>query len=304
MVLVDPPVGDTYFPDGQKDEESSKIHLHPEPYLGAYEDFLDPPPFSGYWDHSAPPLSSAMANDLVEYWARGIPRGFNTLNPTIQSLAYYPLRIVAAEWIKYVTVMRYCLKHYEYQNDGALGLEKFDTNLRELQSWRRRSMLSQQKLQSVIRFLQSQNASASNDMHDMDPLISDLQFICGQIDEYGRRLENMIPVLTSLVQIVDARQSFAETANVTRLTVLALIFVPLSFVSSLFSMNPINAPGNPYFWVYFVVAIPLTLTVVFIARPPTGLIRRMAAGMKYLKKGQTLRRRDMSTAAYSKDVQA
>lgn len=246
-----------------------------------------------------------MLKDLTQYWACGIPDGFDTINPTIQSLAYYPLRIVAAEWVKYVAVMQYCLKHYEYQNDGTPELEKFNTSLRELQSWRRRSMLSQQKIQSVIRFLNGRIASKSedsdpNDMHYMQPLISDLEFISTKIDDYGRRLENMILVLTSLVQIVDARRSFAETANISRLTVLALIFVPLSYVCSLFSMNPTNAPGSQYFWVYFVVAIPVTLLVIVIARPPSTLFRKIIAWAQALEK----RRRATSGTAGSKDMQA
>jgi Mg2+ and Co2+ transporter CorA len=104
---------------------------------------------------------------------------------------------------------------------------------------------------------------------DVDLVLEDFEVINKNIEDAGRRLENMLPVVTSLVQIIDARQSLAETANISRLTVLALIFVPLSYVSSLFSMNTTNMPGSPYFWVYFAVAIPVTLIVVLIARPPT-----------------------------------
>jgi hypothetical protein len=69
-----------------------------------------------------------------------------------------------------------------------------------------------------------------------------------------------------MVQIVDSRRlcSLPETANVTRLTYLAIIFVPLSFTASLFSMNTEIAPGSRGFWIHFCVAIPLTL-VSFLA---------------------------------------
>lgn len=273
-----------------------------KPYLGPVEDFLDRSPFARQPSDCEERLGLGMSNDLVQYWSRGFSDCFDMTDPTIQSLAYYPLRIVAAEWVKYVAVMHYCIKHYEYQEDGTPELEKFDTNLRELQSWRRRSMMSQQKLQSVIRFLKARCSSDSNDVHIMQPLTWDFEFIKGQIDEYGRRLENMIPLLTSLVQIVDARRSFAETANITRLTVLALIFVPLSYISSLFSMNSTNAPGSQYFWVYFAVALPVTLTVVTIARPPTGPILKFAHWLKVLWKRRTLRRRVMSNGSEWKDA--
>ena len=81
----------------------------------------------------------------------------------------------------------------------------------------------------------------------------------------------------SLVQVIDARHALAETANISRLTVLALIFVPLSYVSSLFSMNSQNMPGSPHFWVYFAVAVPVTLLVFLLARPPTWIGRTFRA---------------------------
>jgi Mg2+ and Co2+ transporter CorA len=137
-----------------------------------------------------------------------------------------------------------------------------------LQGWRRRSMLSQKKVSSVIRLLRSQESSSTTANSCLELLISDFEYINANIKDAGRRLESMIPVVTSLVQIVDSRRSFAETENISRLTVLALVFVPLSYISSVFSMNPINAPGSQYFWVYFAVAIPVTLFVVLIARPP------------------------------------
>ncbi|PVH90834.1 hypothetical protein DM02DRAFT_508286, partial [Periconia macrospinosa] len=69
------------------------------------------------------------------------------------------------------------------------------------------------------------------------------------VEDFGRRLETMLPVVTSLVQVIDSRRSFDETANVSRLTVMALAFVPLTYVSSLFSMSEKLGPGGSLFWV-------------------------------------------------------
>ena len=218
------------------------------------------------------------------YWEHAIPSSFDPSNPTIQSLSFYPLRIAAAEWVKYIAVMQRCLKQYEYQGDDSPDLDKFNTDLRELQGWRRRSMLSQEKIRSVIRRLQprlSTNMSGNTKCDEsMQKLVEDLEFITAKIDNAGRRLENMLPVVTSLVQIMDARQSFAETANIRRLTILALLFVPLSYVSSLFSMNEQNMPGSPHFWVYFAVAVPVTVAVFVIALAPTEELRKAFLYMK------------------------
>ena len=94
-------------------------------------------------------------------------------------------------------------------------------------------------------------------------LIEDYENISAMVDIYGRRLEAMVLVVTSLVQIADTRRSIREAANVTRLTNLALLFVPLSFVTG-FSMNEtVTVHGLAR---YFAVAISLCALVFFIAR--------------------------------------
>ena len=95
----------------------------------------------------------------------------------------------------------------------------------------------------------------------------DYGHIAEDVNSFGGRLEAMGPVITSLIQTVDSRQSLAETANLSRLTYLALVFVPLTFVSSLFSMAGDTGPGRRAFWIYFAVAIPLLCLVFLIARP-------------------------------------
>ncbi|KAJ4302658.1 hypothetical protein N0V90_001547 [Kalmusia sp. IMI 367209] len=234
----------------------------------------------------APLYEQGMFDDLQQYWTRERPACFNVEDPSIQSLAYYTLRIVAAEWVKYVAVMQQCLKQYEYKHDQlpALTLEKFDKDLRELQSWRRRTMVSQGKIKSVLRFLSPKHRVVTGAEKDVELLSEDFEHIDGNINAVGRLLESMLPVVMSFVQIRDARRSFAETADVSRLTILALVFVPLTFVSSLFSMNTQNLPGSRDFWVYFAVAIPLTGLVILIARPPVALVRRALEWIKAGKK--------------------
>ena len=268
-MLVDPPLGTTCFRAGSEKDAGQKVQLDLAPYLGAYENFLPLQPFSQFRDPpSRPSPHRSIFADVIRYWEQAAPACFDPADPSIQSLAYYPLRIAAAEWVKYVEVMQRCIKLYEYEGT-QVNLERFNMDVRELQSWRRRSMVSQQKIQAVIRHLQWHTSARQAHRVDVDLLLADFEAIKKDISDLGRRLENMLPVVTSLVQIMDARQSLAETANISRLTVLALVFVPLSYVSSLFSMNAANGPGSPFFWVYFAVAVPVTLVVFVIARPPT-----------------------------------
>lgn len=265
LALVDPPVDDFYFANSRKDEES-KVQFFSKPYLGLYEDFMLPSDHGENFQPTAKPRGTGIADGLAHYWERRIPCCFDAKNPTIQSLAYYPLRIIAAEWVKYIAVMQECLVSHEYRADDISALAKFEMRLRELQSWRRRTLLSQRKIQSILSQLNSWKAENPNDTPLLQPLIIDYQYISLRISECGQMLEHTVPTVTSAVQIFEARRAFIETANITRLTVLALIFIPLNYVSSLFSMQSSNAPGNSRFWVYFVVAIPLTLLVLGLSQ--------------------------------------
>lgn len=86
-----------------------------------------------------------------------------------------------------------------------------------------------QKIRAIVRLLRSRMMAEST-QDCIIALIEDFEHIAVNMEDAGCRLESMLPIVTSLVQIVDTRRSFAETANISRLTILAPIFVPLSFV--------------------------------------------------------------------------
>lgn len=57
-----------------------------------------------------------------------------------------------------------------------------------------------------------------------------------------------------------------QNRNFARLTYLAVVFVPLPWVLSFFSMNPDIVSLSKTFWIYFVVSIPLTAIALLIAK--------------------------------------
>ena len=191
--------------------------------------------------------------------------------PTIFSLSYYPLKIIAAEWMTYLELMYHSIKQYEYSPDtvlAALGqIATLNTDIYTLQRWARRSMATAHKIRYVIDFLKFR-VTKNQDLQHSAPLIQDYEQIALSIDTYSRRLETTVSVATSLIQAIDSRRSFTETANISRLTYLALSFIPLTFVSSLFSMNDNVAPGGKHFGLYFAVSIPLSIIVFLIIHPP------------------------------------
>ncbi|KAI1804024.1 hypothetical protein F4811DRAFT_553199 [Daldinia bambusicola] len=154
------------------------------------------------------------------------------------------------------------VKHYEYSLKHIdLALRGDDLN--DLQVWRRRGFQALQRLFAMQNFVEHWSSE------ELLPktatgiwLLKDIQHLITAIEHHSRSLETMIPVTTAMVQLADMRRSMKEASHVKQLTYLALVFVPLSFVTGLFSMSEGVAPGSGGFWLYFAVAVPLLLLVL------------------------------------------
>lgn len=276
-MLVDPPFShrpEFILPDeGCNEPLALAAHL----FQSGYEDFTFPrfEPTRTRDETERHSHGVGMFEDLITYWSCEVLQHFDWEQPTIVQLSQYALSIIAAEWVNYDTLVNVTAKEFEYTipngPDICLEIEKLNMDLKSLQSWLRRSRATQTKLQSVIDLIKSEK----RDEEPWESLLDDYQHLLSSVEHYGRRLETMLPMVASFVQIIDARRSFAETANISRLTYLAVIFVPLSYVTGIFSMNPDVGPGGAHFWIYFAVAVPMALLVFIIARPPIHEIRSL-----------------------------
>jgi Mg2+ and Co2+ transporter CorA len=129
-------------------------------------------------------------------------------------------------------------------------------------------------MRRTIRFLASR-ADPKNPSEDWEVLKEDYESIQTEVTEHGERLEAMVPLVTSAASLIESRRSLSETANVTRLTILAIVFIPLSYGASIFSMSEDFGPGGSLFWVYFVTAVPLAIFIGLIARPPVIIVKKV-----------------------------
>ena len=180
----------------------------------------------------------------------------------------------------YLELMYHSIKQYEYSPDTVLAslghIAILTADIYTLQQWARRSIATAQKIRYVIEFLRYR-MTKDEDMDSSALLTEDYEQIASSIDAYSHRLEAMVSIATSLIQAIDCRRSLTETINISRLTYLALSFIPLTFVSGLFSMNDNIAPGGKLFGLYFAVSIPLCILVFLIVHPPTSTPRVFAA---------------------------
>ena len=235
-----------------------------KPLHGGFEDFVESTSFSSFRsstdDHSWD--KNSVLEGLLHYF-RNNPPGFTATQPSILSLGYYPMRIILAEWIIYTNLMSRYFKYYEYSLHG-IQARPHDSDIVDLQRWRRRSMQSQHKLSLLAEFISYWLEKEAN-KQPWDMVLKDIDYVLSKLRYYSNLLEQMIPLATSMVQLLDSQFSTLEAANVRRLTYIALVFVPLSWVASLFSMSDKYAPGNELFWVYFATALPVLLLVLLLS---------------------------------------
>jgi Mg2+ and Co2+ transporter CorA len=116
---------------------------------------------------------------------------------------------------------------------------------------------------------------------------SDFQSALSYLEEYQQRIDRLTSVVTAVISINDSRRALDENHNVARLTYLATIFIPLSFVATIFSMQEdITKIHNTIKW-YFAASIPLcaiSLGVVFSLAYP-GVQSRVHRGWVKIKGG-------------------
>jgi hypothetical protein len=276
IILVDPPITNDYVPSRRHGPLPSNTDS--SPLFGGSEDFWDSTATVVEGDQPNEPSNRGMLDEFVRYWKQKPPPIFNAETPDLQSFSYYPLKIVAAEWVNYISVLGMSLREYEVSTslngDLVAELDKLNVNLRLLQGWRRRIMSTQAKMRRTIRFLESR-ADSKKPSEDWQYLKEDYEFIQTEVTEHGERLEAMVPLVTSAASLIESRRSLSETANVTRLTILAIVFIPLSYVASIFSMSENFGPGGSLFWVYFVTAVPLAVFISLIAKPPVRMGRKV-----------------------------
>ncbi|KAH7156085.1 hypothetical protein EDB81DRAFT_880418 [Dactylonectria macrodidyma] len=271
LCLIDPPVRAAIDAPKQGPRKA-----YPAKHVqGGLEDFGPPSSYSSYingkdndlWDNSS------MLSSLLHYY-RTPPPGFSRQNPTILDVGYYPVRLVLSEWSVYTILISRYFKYYEYSlNDMAHRLH--DDDIIDLQRWRRRSKQSQQKLSVLAAFISYWMPQQQHQPWAV--VLDDVHHVRQQLKYYSQSLEQIVMVATSMVQLFDSRRSILEAVNVRRLTYIALVFVPLSWVASLFSMSEGYVPGNRNFWVYFATALPLVVVVLLVSAIPYDRVKECLA---------------------------
>ncbi|KAK0730146.1 hypothetical protein B0H67DRAFT_478187 [Lasiosphaeris hirsuta] len=87
-----------------------------------------------------------------------------------------------------------------------------------------------------------------------DRLQGDYGYLVEQCNRLALQCEAASSTLVGLAQWMEAREGFRESRNVANLTTLAIVFIPLNYISSCLSMNVTGITGGVPMWIWAVAS--------------------------------------------------
>lgn len=276
-----------------------KDTLKNDPFQEGYLSFLPPksfdcPPTPAALDAltaNAPTHSrTSMLRDLIHYYEHHS----DFLSPaeweTPQKSAIFLKKIVAAHYLQLVDYIKVMLPSLELRLTTA-WVEEQD-QWKSLQTISRRCGNYRDDIEDTLLSLgypldgklDESSKLRSIDWKDCE---KDLQYAYFRLKILKERADNLTTSMTGLASIAGNRQNLEEAKRVKRLNLLALLFIPLAYTSSLFSMQDNFAPNKSDFWIYWISAIgavAFTSFVTFILdRALDDEANWTLAPVKYLK---------------------
>jgi hypothetical protein len=275
LILVDPAADAVVYPACNA-HPVFEIKKPKSPRRMVSEGLHDLPAYSAFrvTDSACPDSRPAGSGEEMLKHFCDSPLELRVAKPSILSLAHYPLQSAISDWMLYRLLMSRYIKYYEYSFPTVTSrLKLFETDdLLDLHRWRRRSQQSLHKMQMTRRFVEHWRVkeqtpvqgrkSSSDELSSWDLLVMDLRYLEEQIEQRARYLEALGPIMTSLVQLIDSHKSIAQAEDIRRLTYIAIAFIPLTYITGIFSMSEPYGPGRKYFWVYWVAAVPTAAIIM------------------------------------------
>ena len=213
-----------------------------------------------------------------------------------QVLAKPTIYTICAEWLVVCDYVKARLSQIEWELEmprlfRSKG-DAIDTSLGRLHTWRRQIPVFREMIKETLEHAlpaaarltkpcsQPNIAPASplsvkstlsnkfiidfDNLEGFEDIVPDFKRVLAAVNELQERVDRLTSIVTSEISIEDSRRGLEENHNMARITWLATIFIPLTFVSGLYSMNEsVAALKTTYGW-YFLTAVPFTLIVMAI----------------------------------------
>jgi Mg2+ and Co2+ transporter CorA len=182
-------------------------------------------------------------------------------------------RLVASNWIVINEYVNRELATIEYiLEKEEPTFRDLEVYLKDLYIYRRRvtryhELITQAKEQCATRGQQSWSHDATSKLalENAQDTEGDFIYLQDKVLATSRRIEKNINLLTALVSIGEGKQALDENHALTRLSFLAMVFLPFSTVATIFSIQGGFGPGEGMFWMFWVIAIALTGFILILS---------------------------------------
>ncbi|KAF2681981.1 hypothetical protein K458DRAFT_371281 [Lentithecium fluviatile CBS 122367] len=233
------------------------------PFQEGYVDFLPPPAHNVAAAQPSHPHES-MLRDLIYYFQNHSGQISTNLwtEPTASSL--FVKKIVAAHYLQLIDYIKVMLPSLELRLTTAWVEEQ--EQWKSLQTISRRCGNYRDDVEDTLQGLDYPLEPPKPNTRDRNwqNCEKDFQYIYFRLKVLKERADTLMQAMTGLASIAGNRQNLEEAKRVKRLNLLALLFIPLAYTSSLFSMQDNFAPGNGKFWVYWVCALSVVAMTLII----------------------------------------
>lgn len=122
-----------------------------------------------------------------------------------------------------------------------------------------------------LELVTAQQLTKAQSPNMLEEIAQDFKRILQRLDELCDLLDRDFDRHRAELQLAAAGQSLAESHDLARLTWLATIFVPLTYITRLFSMSDDLQKMKGTFKTYFMVAIPVAVVSLMVARGRWGI---------------------------------
>ncbi|THV51585.1 hypothetical protein BGAL_0106g00250 [Botrytis galanthina] len=112
---------------------------------------------------------------------------------------------------------------------------------------------------------------------DNSKILKDYQFLENKVMIQMKQNSASIPLLTAMIAVEESRKAVQQANDVKALTVLATVYIPLSFVAGVFGMNvsELNSGIDVDIWLSFAISIPVTIASMVLVWKWEWLTRKI-----------------------------
>ena len=214
------------------------------PFQDGYVDFIPPVPHDKIRDKKQHQHKS-MLRDMLHYYQQHSDLFSQEEWATPETSAIYLKKIVAAHYLQLVDYIKAMLPSLELRLTTAWVEEQ--GQWKSLQTISRRCGNYRDDIEDAMLSLGypldgQVNSSARLQASTWKDCEKDFQYVYFRLKILKERADNLMQAMTGLASIAGNRQNLEEAKRVKRLNLLALLFIPLAYTSSLFSMQDNYAP--------------------------------------------------------------